>query len=424
MSRIVIIGNGIAGVTAARFIRKAGDEPITIISAESEHFFSRTALMYIYMGHMTYEHTKPYEDWFWSKNGISLVRGWVNRIDHTTKTLFLDGGRPIEYDKLIIAVGSQPNRFGWPGENLDNVQGLYSLQDLQTMQEATSGIDHATVVGGGLIGIEMAEMLHSRGIPTLFLVRENSYMDYLLPAEESQMINNEIRRHHIDLRLGTELKEIIGSDGSVSSVRTSDGDEVQTGFVGLTAGVSPAIDFLDNSGIETNRGVLINEYFETNVEDVYAVGDCAEFRDPEIGHKKIEQLWYTGRRQGKRLGLNIVGKKTPYDKGIFFNSAKFFTIEYQTYGHIAASADEATGSVLWSDTDSRRLLRINYSRADNTVVGFNAFGVRLRHEQCEAWLHGRAQVEDVVREISRALFDPEFTRKIPGGLQSSSPVST
>ncbi|WP_339903657.1 FAD-dependent oxidoreductase, partial [uncultured Cyclobacterium sp.] len=125
--QIVRIGNGISGVTCARHIRKNDDQvEIIIVSGETEHFFSRTALMYIYMGHMKYEHTKPYADDFWSKNRITLKFGWVNQVDFANRHLNFDNGEKLAYDKLILATGSKPNYFGWPGQDLKGVQGLYS----------------------------------------------------------------------------------------------------------------------------------------------------------------------------------------------------------------------------------------------------------------------------------------------------------
>ena len=131
---IAIIGNGISGITAARFIRKLSDHKITVISAESDYFFSRTALMYIYMGHMRQQDTQPYEDWFWEKNRIDLRRGYVEKVDTSGKTLHFKEGENLAYDKLIIATGSEPNKFGWPGQDLERVHGLYSLQDLEAMK--------------------------------------------------------------------------------------------------------------------------------------------------------------------------------------------------------------------------------------------------------------------------------------------------
>ena len=171
MKNIVIIGNGIAGITAARHIRKGSQSRITVISSETEHFFSRTALMYIYMGHMRYEHTKPYEDWFWKKNHIELVKDHVVRVSTPDKSLMLASGNTVHYDILIIATGSRSNKFGWPGQDLKGVQGLYSFQDLEAMESGTKNIHRAVVVGGGLIGIEMVEMLLSRKIEVTFLIR-------------------------------------------------------------------------------------------------------------------------------------------------------------------------------------------------------------------------------------------------------------
>ncbi|MBV1889281.1 MAG: FAD-dependent oxidoreductase, partial [Proteobacteria bacterium] len=119
MEHIVIIGNGISGITVARHIRKLSDKRITIISSETDHFFSRTALMYIYMGHMKYEHTKPYEDFFWEKNKIDIKRAFVTTVNHNEKQLVLADGETLSYDKLVFAVGSKPNKFGWPGQDLD-----------------------------------------------------------------------------------------------------------------------------------------------------------------------------------------------------------------------------------------------------------------------------------------------------------------
>ena len=116
---VAIIGNGISGITAARNLRKLDPVcDISVISAETRHFFSRTALMYIYMGHMTYEQTKPYEDSFWKKNRIDLVFDEVLSLDAVNKALEMKSGRKLTWDKLIIATGSKPNMFNWPGQDL------------------------------------------------------------------------------------------------------------------------------------------------------------------------------------------------------------------------------------------------------------------------------------------------------------------
>ncbi|MFL0683162.1 MAG: FAD-dependent oxidoreductase [Algoriphagus aquaeductus] len=128
--------------------------------------------------------------------------------------MVFDSGEKLTYDVLVIASGSKPNKFGWPGQNLEGVQGLYSRQDLDQMEKNThQGVKRAVIVGGGLIGIEMAEMLAYKKIPVTFLVREKGFWDNVLPKEESELVGRHIREHHIDLRLETELKEILSDSG-------------------------------------------------------------------------------------------------------------------------------------------------------------------------------------------------------------------
>ena len=407
---IAIIGNGISGITAARFIRKLSDYSITVISAETDHFFSRTALMYIYMGHMRYEDTKPYEDWFWKKNRIDLVRAYVEKIETTAQQLQLDNGKTILYDKLILATGSASNKFGWPGQDLNRVQGLYSYQDLESMEAASKGLKRAVIVGGGLIGIEMAEMFHSRHIPVTFLVREKSFWDIAIPFQESQMINQEIVDNGIDLRLETELKEIIDDGtGTACAVITNKGERIACGFVGLTAGVHPNIGFIKNTtSIETQKGILVDEYLQTSASNVYAIGDCAQMHEPKKGRRPIEAVWYCGRMMGETVAYNICGKKVAYDPGIWFNSAKFMDIEYQVYGTVLTRPPENHQSLYWEHEDGKKSVRIVYDKNTSEVVGFNLMGIRYRHEVCERWLQNKTPVETVLQNLSLANYDPEF----------------
>ncbi len=418
MEHIVIIGNGISGVTAARHIRKLSDKKITIVSAETDYFFSRTALMYVYMGHMKFEHTQPYENWFWKKNRIDLKQGFVKTIETKSKTLHFSDGDILQYDKLILAVGSKPNKFGWPGQDLDGVQGLYHKQDLENLEvyaPSNKVCKRGVIVGGGLIGIELAEMLASRGIPVTFLVRESSFWNGVLPDGESEMINRHIKNHHIDLRLSTNLKEILPDEnGKAKAVIIEEtGEELACDFVGLTAGVSPNIDFVKNSEIETGRGILVNRNLETNIKDVYAIGDCAEQREAIGNRRPIEAVWYTGRMMGEALAQTICGNPTEYNPGHWFNSAKFFDIEYQTYGwvHGKKGRPDYESHFHWKHEDDTKCITIAYHKETNQFLGINTFGIRMRHETFDRWLTEERDLQYVISNLKEANFDPEFYKK-------------
>ena len=414
MKKIVIIGNGIAGITAARFIRKMSDHQIVVISAETDHFFSRTALMYVYMGHMNYEHIKPYEDWFWEKNRIELMRAWVTAVNTEEKEVVLEAGDTVSYDELIIATGSKPNKFGWPGQDLDGVQGLYSIQDLELLEENAPNKEsckRAVIVGGGLIGIELAEMLRTREIPVTFLVREENFWDGVLPEGEAKMINEHIREHHVDLRLKTNLVEILADDhGRARAVTTDAGDTIPCDLVGLTPGVSPNIGFLKNSGIETGKGVLVNRCLETNVPGVYAIGDCAEQREPIGLRRPVEAVWYTGRMMGETVAQTICGRKREYQPGHWFNSAKFFDIEYQTYGWVFSkrARKEYESQFHWRHRTEKVCITVAFHKDTEEFLGINTFGLRLRHELFDRWLTENRSVNYVMEHLADANFDPEF----------------
>jgi len=425
MEHIVIIGNGIAGVTAARHIRKLSDKKISIVSAESKYFFSRTALMYVYMGHMKFEHTQPYENHFWKKNRIELVEGYVTKVNTQEKIIQIDGARDLNYDKLIIATGSKPNKFGWPGQDLDGVQGLYSKQDLELLEENAPNnkvCKRAVIVGGGLIGIELAEMLRTRNIPVTFLVRETSFWNGVLPKGESEMINEHIREHHIDLRLGTSLKEVNSDEnGKVKSVTLAEtGEEIDCNLVGLTAGVTPNIDFLKESGIELGRGVKVNRFLETNVEDVFAIGDCAEQHEAIGNRRPVEAVWYTGRMMGEALAQTICGNRMEYNPGHWFNSAKFLDIEYQTYGWVFSERrkKDMEAHFYWRHPKEKICITIAFDKNSEVLLGINTFGIRLRHEIFDRWLSEKRAIDFVMEHLIDANFDPEFYKKFESQIVS------
>ncbi|WP_460500979.1 NAD(P)/FAD-dependent oxidoreductase [Hymenobacter agri] len=411
---LVIIGNGITGVTCALTVRRLQPAAhITLVSDESPYHFARTALMYVYMGHLRYEDIQPYGDWFWAEHRLELVHATATVLDPATKTIALANGTTLGYDQLLLATGSESRRYGWPGQHLAGVQGLYNLPDLAAMARDTHGIGRGVVVGGGLIGVELAEMLHSRGIEPVVLVRDSHYWGSVLPPEEANLVDRQFQENRVAVRYNTELSEILGDEtGRVRAVRTTTGEEIACQWVGLATGVTPNVALANTSAIETDQGILVDEYLRTNVPNIFAAGDCAQHRQPASGEVPIEQLWYTGRMQGETVAHTICGQPLAYRRGMWFNSAKFFNLEYQTYGQAPAVPTPGLSSFYWEHPSARVALRI-YFRADapHAVVGFNALGLRLRHATCEQWIRERVPVGTVLAHLGAANFDPEFARQ-------------
>ena len=365
--------------------------------------------MYVYMGHMRLTDIEPYERSFYKKNRIDLIYDHVTGMDFNGKNLTTASGTIISYSKLIIACGSASNMPDLPGVNAKQVTGLYSLQDLQYIDQSSKAITRAVIVGGGLIGIELAEMFCSRRIPVTFVIRESAFSDTVLPAEEAAMINRHIRDHHVDLRLKTELKEIkINHHGDVEGIRTTSGEEIDCDFVAMTVGVHPNVGWLKGTGLKIDRGIIVNQFLQTNIEDVFAIGDCAELEHPSPGRKPIEAVWYAGRMMGECVAYGICGHPKPYEPGIWFNSAKFFDIEYQVYGDISPVLPEHQDSFFWRHPEKNKSVRINFEK-DGPVVGFNLLGVRFRQEVCEKWITDGSPVHEVMKNLHLAFFEPEFS---------------
>jgi len=402
MRSIVIIGNGIAGITAARHIRKHSRDSVTIISAESPYHFSRPALMYLYMGSLSFDHCKPYPDNFWKDNDLTLVHEYVEAIVPSQTVVRLSSGRDIYYDELIIATGSVARRLPFDTGDISGMLSFISLDDVARLERELNSSSKVLIVGGGLIGVELAEMMRSRGIDSMMVVRESSYWGNYLPSEESSIITRHLREKNVTVLYGREIKDCLQENGRLTHCITNHNEIIACTHCIVAIGVRPNIGVCSESGIVTSQGIVTDEYFRTSVPNVYAIGDCAEICFPD-GTRSIEPLWYAGRRHGETVAQTICGSPRAYSKGIWFNSAKFFDVEFQEYGE-----KRSTYSLFYEFPDGRRSIRIVYD-AERRVRGFMVLGVRYRHKVCEQWITEGASMDDIILRLEEANCDPEFT---------------
>lgn len=400
----VIIGNGVAGITAAFTLRKRDPHAqITVLGGESEYFISRTALMYVFMDRMNRRDLEPFERRKYTENNITLRRVWVTACNAATRTLRLADGSSLIYDKLLLATGSEPNPAPWPGtaNAATGILHFVSLQDLAKWEHLLPTTRRAVVAGGGLIGVELVECLLHHGIEVDFLVREAWYWPMALAPEEGEIIANHLRRHGVRLHLGDEIAEVVANPSrQLTAVRTAQGRELPCQALGVCIGVRPAIDWLRNTQPPPalNRGVRIQSNFRTSLPNVWAAGDCAELPS---GH--VEQLWYSAKRQGELAALSMLGEPVHYTPPLFYNSAKFFDIEYTTVG---VAGPESFFRRLPGKDVSIRIMH----ETDGTVTGFNMLGSRWDHQWFETWIAERRTLPYVLKNLRQAQFDVEFGR--------------
>ncbi|MCA9491139.1 MAG: FAD-dependent oxidoreductase, partial [Myxococcales bacterium] len=365
---VVIVGNGVAGTEAATLLRSRDrDCRITVVSEESDHFFSRTALMYVVSGQMSYRDIEPLERDVCARLGFERVRARVTGLDPERKLLTLASGEPLAYDRLLIACGSEPRRPPWRSyEALQGVGHLVTMQDLEWLEEEVHGRsavdapprarEHETdlpspykrrkaaaatrghrarkplIVGGGLIGIESVEIMLAAGLRPTFVVREEWFWPIALDAREGTWIAEELRHHGVDVKLGANVRDLVGKDGLVTGVDTDQGP-IEADLVVVAIGVVPNTAWLgDAVRRDPGGGILVDEHLRTSAPDVWAAGDCASVRWFD-GRVRPEQLWYTGRDQGRIAGRQLAGEvDAAYVRGTWYNSAKLMDIEYTTAG--------------------------------------------------------------------------------------------
>ncbi len=407
--KIYIIGNGVAGVNTAISLRKLSNVAICIVSDESDYHYSRTALMYIFMGQMRFEDTKPFEDSFWLKEKIELKKARVSKIETDNKKIIFADGSWDFYNKIVLATGSKPLSLPIQNNDLKGISSLYYVQDLEKLNQNVSKIKEALIIGGGLIGIELAEMLLSKGIKVTFLIREAYFWAAVISKKEAKLIEDQIIKHGIQIKFNTEVKAFLGNEeNELTSIETSQNERIISQYAGITIGVKPNINF-EIEGLAINRGILVDEYLQTNLTDIYAAGDCGELKTTEKGRRPIEAVWYAARQMGITLGQILAGEKVKYVQGIWFNSAKFFDLEYQTYGLVPAQC-EANGGDFYFEKDNK-MIRFVFDKTDNSFLGVNTWGIRLRQDFFEKILNQKRSIHFVIEKIEMAFFDPEFYPK-------------
>jgi NADPH-dependent 2,4-dienoyl-CoA reductase/sulfur reductase-like enzyme len=414
----VILGNGVAGMEAALALRARDDGArITLVSDEHDHFFSRPALMYVFAGQTSLRETEPHDRGLYDRMRFERVSRRVASLDPAGHALVLEDGSRLGYDRLLLAVGSKARPAPWPGAEGQGLHFFVTLRDLEALdREAKQGMK-AAVLGGGLIGVEVAEVLHDRGLNVTFAIREGWYFPVALDRNEATLVAEHLRSRGLDVRLGTGVEAVLRrGDGRIRAVRLAGGDEVAADLVVSTIGVVPNTSILAGSGLSVaaNGAIETDDALRTSAPDVWAAGDCANVTWYD-GSRRPEQLWYTARDQGRLAARSMLGDEVAYRRGAWYNSAKFFDMEYTTAGRVPVSIGPDGSAVVppaglrtWFQRVPGRLESQRIVVEGDRVVGFNMLGSRWNHEPLLDWIQERRPLDWVLKHLGEAQFDEEF----------------
>jgi len=345
MRRYVIIGNGAAGITAAEELRRRDARAsITIATDESHAMYSRPGLAYILTDEVSAAQAVARKPEWYARHHIQLVHSRAQRIDFGARQVELANGHSQPYDALLIAVGALAVAAPFAGGDLDGVVYLDNLDNTLDLIRRAKSARAAVVVGGGITALEMAEGLAHHNVETHYLVRKNNLWSALLNDHESRLVEKQIHHHGVHIHYGRETAEILGANGRVTGVKTNQGDVIACQIVGVAIGVKPNLALAKDTPLQIERGILTNEYLETNIPGVFAAGDCAQIYDAWSGQYCVDSLWPTAVASGQAAAANMTGAKHPYHKGVPFNAALLFGLHLTAIGQVAAAGrggDEA-----------------------------------------------------------------------------------
>src|SRR5688572_10005382 len=369
----VIIGMGVAGIAAIEAIRSVDPNgEITLISDDPHGFYSRPGLAYYLTGELHDQALFPRTAEDYQRLNFRHVRGRVTSIQRAQYFIELDNRTQSPYDKLLIAVGAQAISMNVPGAGLEGVLKLDHLEDAKRILKSVRRGKTAVVVGGGITALELVEGLVSRGMKVHYLLRGDRYWRNVLDEHESQIVERRLKDEGVKLHYHAEVQEVIGKNNRVTGVQLVNGQTLKCDMVAYAIGIRPRLDLAKQAGLDIERGILVNEYLQTNDPDIFAAGDEAQVYDPRSGRSIIDSLWGPAREQGYAAGLNMAGRQKAYVKPVPFNVTRLAGITTTIIGNVGRGRDSDLVGIARGDSESWRQLA-------NALVAQTGFEVnRLR----------------------------------------------
>lgn len=380
-NRFVIIGNGVAGTTAAEQIKK--EEPnavVDLITDEPYPLYNRVALPPFLRGDVAESKVLMRSVDDHANKGINLhLETRVTEVRTEEKAVVTSDGRVFPYDKLLVATGGRANPLRASGA--EGIRHIYTFQTLDDTKEIIARVESAqsaVVIGGSFIAYELAEAFRTRGLETAWVMRGPYFLRRILDEEGGSLVDSIARRHGVRMMYGEEIAEVKSSGGEVTGVVTRSGETIDAELVGVGIGLTLNTGLLEGTGVEIGSGIRTDEFLRTNLADVYAAGDIAEFYDAVVGEHHTMGTWNNAASHGKVAGRNMLGASEPYEtvptytSGLFdsklavmgatpeisreIESHSFLDMEKGNYARYFLLRGKLVGAVLIGDMSPRRAI--------------------------------------------------------------------
>ena len=407
MPKYVIIGASAASIGAVEAIRNT--DPVgtlTVISEEACPQYSRPMISDFVSGRATFQRMMCREDGFWKQNNVEALLGTAaTGLNLREKTVSLENGREIHYEKLLLATGGKPFVPKMDGSDKDGVFTFTKIADAERLAEKLETARSVVVIGAGLIGVSVTEALVKRGLKLTIVELQPKILSLLLDEKGSDIIENTIRKAGVRIITGQSVQRIFGksdNDLAVGGVILTNGEQVPSDVVVVAIGVIPRTELVIGTEIKLNRGILVDNHMQTNVPDVYASGDVAEAYDFTLNQNRSLPLWPLAVAEGKVAGNNMAGKKTEYAGGTNMSSLKYFGIPVVSIG--VANPKDATGYEILTRYEPEKELYKKIVLRDNVIVGITLINDVERAGTLFHLMKNRVNVKRFKREVISDVF--------------------
>ncbi|KAF1678806.1 NADPH-nitrite reductase [Bacillus sp. SKDU12] len=385
--QLVLVGNGMAGVRAVEeILNVAKDEfEITIFGAEPHPNYNRILLSKVLQGDTDLKHI-TLNDWDWyEENNIQLYTNeTVIKVDTENKTVITAADRIQPYDELILATGSVPFILPIPGADKQGVTAFRDIKDTDTMLAASKQYKKAAVIGGGLLGLEAARGLLNLGMEVSVIHLAPYLMERQLDPTAGRLLQNELEKQGMTFLLEKQTEEIVG-DNRVEGLRFKDGTSIEADLVVMAVGIRPNTQLGTKSGIPVNRGIIVNDYMQTEIPHIYAVGECAEHRG--IAYGLVAPLY----EQAKVLAKHLCGIETkPYEGSVLSTQLKVSGVEVFSAGDFNESEDKKALKVF----DEQDGIYKKIVLRGNQIVGAVLFGDSSEGNRLFSMIQKEADITD------------------------------
>jgi nitrite reductase (NADH) large subunit len=405
MLRHVIIGNGIAGTSAAEAIRSLDAAAvITVIAREELIPYSRPMISQVLAGAAEFSQLPlRAPDYYEQLRAEALTGHEAVAIDWGGRAVQTDRGARVPFDRLLIASGADPRRLGVDGANSRGVFTLRKAEDVRRILGAIESTRHALVLGGGLVGFKAAYGLLQRGLAVTMLIRSHHPLAMQVDAEAGAIIQSELERHGLTVQVGIEVSAIESDrHGRVARAVLSSGESLACEMVVVGKGVWPSVKFLGQDHVRIDAGIVVDDHLRTNVEAVYAAGDVAEHFDLARGERWVNAIWPVAVEMGRIAGMNMAGRPVSFRGSLSRNVIRIFDRDVLTAGLVNPPATSEYEVLAFHDPGRQTYRKLVFRR--QYLVGAALVG---RVEQGGVLMNAIAGRVPVDKDRER-LLDPGF----------------